>query len=465
MDTWEQIGWAAALAEVRQMQAEIVKAEDAGNERGVIYWQDRLVRTRAARLLAIRQVTSTNGRHAAGVDGVCWDSAAAKMQALKLFDDTNYTPQPARRVMIPKDDGRQRPLGILTMRDRAMQALYALALDPLAEMRADVHSYGFRKARGTTDAILACAEIFARKDGPQWVLEADIEACFDSISHDWLLRHIPLPKPILRDWLRAGYVEHGRTYPTRQGLPQGGIISPILANMALDGMEAMLLTYFQHDAASRARHQLAFVRYADDFIVAGADKRMLAREAMSLLANFLKARGMQFSARKTLITRITEGFDFLGGHVQADASWFGGYALRLTPSAKSLRKIRANVAETVAAHAEATPTALLAALNPVLRGWAGHYGYVTDRTALARLDADVSDLLRQWATRRQRFALRRRVLKTYFQRPKGLPPVFCDEAGQTVFLTQTAPRQPPTAIDPACRMYDPRWAAYLAQRE
>ena len=208
------------------MQAEIVKAERSGNQRWVFALQDRVVRSRAARLLAVRQVTSNSGKHTPGVDGELWRTPEQKIQAVKRLDSRDYRPEPARRVYIPKDENRTRPLGILTIKDRAMQALYNLSLDPISETHADPHSYGFRKYRSARDAITYCAEILAEKDGPRWVLEADIEECFDTISHKWLLQHIPLDKRILHGWLTAGYVEKGRFHHVKKGLPQGGISTP-----------------------------------------------------------------------------------------------------------------------------------------------------------------------------------------------------------------------------------------------
>jgi len=446
------------------MQAELVQVERAGNQRGMIFWQDRIVRARAAKLLAVRQVTSTNGRHTPGVDGVLWASPAQKMQAVEALGTRDYQPQPARRVLIPKGDGRQRPLGILTMLDRAMQALYLLALDPIAESRADPHSYGFRKHRSTADAVMACAEIFAEKSGPQWVLEADIEECFDSISHDWLLRHIPLPKPILRGWLQAGYVAKHQRHRTTKGLPQGGIISPTLANMALDGMEGMLTTYFHHSPECKDRSKIAFVRYADDFIVAGADKRMLERDVRSLLANFLQERGMKFSARKTRITPLTEGFDFLGCHLVAETSLFGGYRLRITPAAKGVHKLLDAVRKAIQARPTASPGELVQAVNPIVRGWAGHYTAFDSQATFAEIDQAVWKFFWQWMRRRHPYTLKGRLLKQYCVRGTR-PPVFTGEDGQTVLRLQDLPRTTHVPLTPECHAYDPAWVAYLARRE
>ena len=462
---WQKIPWQKVLQEVRQAQAEIVKAEQAGNQRRVFRLQDRLVRLRSARLLAVRQVMTNSGRHTAGVDGELWNTPQRKMQAVERLRTDGYNPQPARRVYIPKDGGRTRPLGILTMYDRAMQALHHLALDPIAETRADPHSYGFRKNRSTADAIMCCAEIFAEKEGPQWILEADIEECFDTICHEWLLKHIPLEKTVLRSWLKAGYVEKGRFHKSTKGLPQGGIISPTLANMALDGMEAMLVTYFHHSQESRDRSKIYVVRYADDFIVAGARKNMLQKEVKSLLANFLQERGMRFSARKTHISHITRGFDFLGYHLIADTSLFGGYTLKVTPSFTTLRKVVDRMQHMIQKRPNATPADLIQMLNPIIRGWVGHYTHLEQRGLFHQLDDEVTAMLLTWAKQRHPSKRKGWIMKTYFTRGKGRNWVFSDQQGHTIYRAWNAPVTTHVPIEPTCNVYDPKWAAYLKQRE
>jgi RNA-directed DNA polymerase len=463
--TWKNINWQKALKAVRHLQAEIVRAELAGNQRKVIMLQDRLLRSRTAKLLAVHQVTSNSGRHTPGVDGEVWNSPERKMRAVERLEVKGYKPQPARRVMIPKDENRMRPLGILTMYDRAMQALHLLALDPIAETRADPHSYGFRKYRSTADAILSCADIFASKDGPQWVLEADIEECFDTISHTWLLQHIPLEKFVLRGWLKAGYLEKGRFHKTTKGLPQGGIISPTLTNMTLDGMERMLVTYFHHSPTLRERSKISFVRYADDFIVASASKKILNNDVKSLLTNFLKERGMRFSIRKTIITHITGGFEFLGCHLVAQTSLFGGYTLKITPSAKSFHNVLKRLEQTIQKYQDNTVTQLIQKLNPIIRGWVIHYTYVESQEVFTRLDQEMYAMLLKWAKRRHPRKLKRWLKKTYFTRLNEHPPVFTDHQEHTLYRAQDTSLIEYVPITPECNAYDPKWKAYLARRQ
>src|SRR5712691_3087275 len=204
------------------------------------------------------------------------------------------------------------------MKDRAMQALYLHALDPIAETYADPNSYGFRKERCCADAMAQCHTVLSNGTRPQWILEGDIKSCFDKISHPWLLSHVPMDKTILNKWLKAGYMDKSVLYPTDDGTPQGGIISPVLANMALDGLERTLRKQFPntgvHGQKGRNK-QVNLVRYADDFIITGISEEVLEREVKPLVTEFLRQRGLELSEEKTRITNIEDGFDFLGQQV------------------------------------------------------------------------------------------------------------------------------------------------------
>jgi RNA-directed DNA polymerase len=218
-----------------------------------------------------------------------------------------------------------RPLGIPTMKDRAMQALHLLALEPIAECTADPNSYGFRTKRSAQDAMMECQILFNQPRSAQWILEGDIRGCFDNISHDWLLTHVPMDKVILRKWLKAGFVEGRRLWPTKAGTPQGGIISPALANIALDGLELELRKRF------RQLDKVHVVRYADDFIVTASSKELLENEVEPLVTDFLKTRGLELSPEKTSITHVDDGFDFLGWNVDFDNAVWPRFDLQFWP--------------------------------------------------------------------------------------------------------------------------------------
>ena len=250
---WHSISWASVHDEVRGLQIRIVKATQAQDWRKVKALQRFLAHSFSAKALAVKRVTENTGRRTPGVDGETWSTPESKWQAIGLLSSRGYKPQPLRRVFIPKSNGQMRPLGIPTMRDRAMQALYLLALEPVAETLADRNSYGFRKYRSTHDAIAQLFICLGTKASGQWVLEGDIKGCFDNISHDWLERNVCMDKAILHKWLKAGYAEGKKLFPTEAGTPQGGIISPTLANRTLDRLPT--LRRVEQDSASGTRRR------------------------------------------------------------------------------------------------------------------------------------------------------------------------------------------------------------------
>ncbi|EMQ2878871.1 reverse transcriptase N-terminal domain-containing protein [Vibrio navarrensis] len=260
-NAWSQINWQQVEQQVRRLQMRIAKATLQGKHGKAKALQWMLTHSHSAKLLAVKRVTSNTGAKTPGVDGISWKTPKEKIQAAQSLQRKGYQAQPLRRIYIPKKNGKQRPLGIPTMRDRAMQALYLLALEPIAEIKADKHSYGFRPERSAADAIDQCFLALARKNSAQWILEGDIKACFDDISHHWLLEHIPMDKAPLKQWLNAGYIEENIFYETEAGTPQGGIISPTLANMTLDGMAEVV------KQVTARTEKVNFVRYADDLMM------------------------------------------------------------------------------------------------------------------------------------------------------------------------------------------------------
>ncbi|MEO1643852.1 MAG: reverse transcriptase domain-containing protein, partial [Chloroflexota bacterium] len=292
---WHAIDWQAAHQHVRRLQVRIVKATQEGRWNKVKSLQHLLTRSYYAKALAVRRVTENSGKNTPGVDGEIWDTPQKKAEGITKLQHRGYQPQPLRRVYIEKANGKQRPLGIPTMTDRAMQALWLLALDPIAEVQGDRNSYGFRKGRSCADAIQQCFIIMAWKHGAQWVLEGDIKSCFDKIDHQWLLEHIPMDKKILRKWLKAGFMQDQRLYATDEGTPQGGIISPVLANMALDGLEKLLNDRYPKETTRGKAAKVNFIRYADDFVITGSSKELLENEVKPMVEAFLKERGLELS--------------------------------------------------------------------------------------------------------------------------------------------------------------------------
>ena len=293
-------------------------------------------------------------------------------------------------MYIPKKNGKLRPLSIPTLHDRAMQALYALALAPVAETMADPYSYGFREGRGCADALEHVHYVLCRKYSPQWVLEGDIKACFDEISHDWLLQNVILDRQVLRKWLKAGYWEKARLFPTSQGTPQGGVISPILANIALDGMQKAI-----SQAVSKRGDKGNFVRYADDFIVTGATQELLEQKVRPALAAFLNPRGLALSEQKTVITHISTGFNFLGHTVRK----FGDIVLT-TPAKSNVKALREKIRLCIQSALGLSQETLLRKLNPIIRGWANYYRHGAAKRTFNKLDCYVFRKLWRWVARR-----------------------------------------------------------------
>src|SRR5690348_12280224 len=289
---WHTINWYKVNQEVRRLQARIVKATQEGKWGKVKALQRLLTHSFSGKVLAVRRVTENQGKNTPGVDRVTWNTPHKKMNAVYSLRQRDYCPQPLRRIYIPKKNGKMRPLSIPCMRCRAMQALYLLALSPVAEVAGDRNSYGFRPERSTADAIAQCFIALAPKRSAQWVLEGDIRACFDHISHDWLVAHIPMEKPMLRKWLKAGFMEKDTLHPTDEGTPQGGIASPVIANMTLDGLEKLLKDRFPKPK-NGYNAKVNFVRFADDFIVTGDSKEILEKEVKPLVEEFLRERGLE----------------------------------------------------------------------------------------------------------------------------------------------------------------------------
>lgn len=398
--SWHRINWAECHRQIRRLQARIVKATQEGRWNKVKALQWLLTHSWSGRMVAVKRVTENQGKKTPGVDKETWSTPEAKLQAVLSLRRRGYQPLPLRRVFIPKSNGKLRPLGIPTMKDRAMQALHLLALYPVSETTADYNSYGFRPERSTADARQQCFSLLARTIAPQWILEGDIKGCFDNISHKWLLENVPTDKITLQKWLKAGYIYKDELFPTTAGTPQGGIISPMLANLTLDGLETVLFNRFVGTTRTgranlHSKNQVNLVRYADDFIITGKTKELLENEVKPLVENFLKERGLILSEEKTKITHIEEGFDFLGWNVRK----YDGKLL-IKPSDKNVKAFLKNIRETVKGNKAAKQENLIKLLNPKIRGWANYHKVAVAKKTFTKVDAEIWKAVWQWATRR-----------------------------------------------------------------
>ncbi|HBA83290.1 MAG TPA: group II intron reverse transcriptase/maturase [Verrucomicrobia bacterium] len=409
---WASIDWKTAQREVRRLQIRIAKAVQEGHHGRARALQWVLTHSFHAKALAVKRVTSNKGRKTPGVDGVLWQGARAKWQALGGLRRHGYNPQPLRRIYLEKKNGKKRPLGIPTLFDRAMQALYKLALAPVAETTADRNSYGFREGRCCADAVAAAFNALAKSNSATWVMEADIAGCYDNISKGWMLSHIPMDKEILRKWLEAGYCEDGHWYPTHKGTPQGGIISPLLANMTLDGLESAI------DQAVPRRQRVNFVRYADDFIVTGKSKRLLVEVVRPAVEKFLKERGLELSSEKTAITRIHDGFTFLG-----QTFCKHGSVLHIVPARKGVLALLEKIGELLRRSLSAPIEAVVAKLNSVLRGWALYHRHVVASRTFSRVDTYVYEQLWRFLRRKHPGKSRKWLARKYWSATRN-PNVF-----------------------------------------
>ncbi|WP_431068135.1 group II intron reverse transcriptase/maturase [Ralstonia holmesii] len=408
---WTTINWRRVERNVRAMQIRIAKATQEGDWRRVKALQRSLTRSFSAKALAVRRVTENQGKRTAGVDRELWDSPEVRWKAIGRLKRRGYRPLPLRRVYIPKANGKERPLGIPTMLDRAMQALYLLALEPVSEGTSDPNSYGFRINRSTADAMSQLFVSLSKKASSQWVLEADIKGCFDHISHDWLERNVPMDKAILRKWLKAGVVFQGQFQATEAGTPQGGIISPTLANVALNGLESQLASFLQAKLGIKQARKLKVnvVRYADDFVITGSTPEFLEDEIKPWVEQFLAVRGLSLSTEKTRIVNIAEGFDFLGWNFRK----YSG-TLLIKPSKKNVRAFYRKVKEEISAHKQVKQEDLIRLLNPILRGWAQYHSPVVAKSTFTRVEHDLFRALWRWAKRRHPKKSPDWVRKKYF---------------------------------------------------
>ena len=467
VEGWHDIDWKAAYRNVRRLQARIVKATKEGRWGKVKALQRLLTHSFSGKALAVKRVTENQGGATPGVDQITWDTPEKKAAAINALKQKGYQPQPLRRIYIPKRNGRKRPLGIPCMKCRAMQALHLLALDPIAETMADPHSYGFRVERSCADAMERCFTLLSRKTSPQWILEGDIKGCFDAISHEWLLSHIPMDKTILKKWLRAGFIDKHILYPTDAGTPQGGICSPVLANLTLDGLERML-DDLSHQASRKGnKAKIHLIRYADDFLISGNSKELLEQEVKPAVEAFMRERGLELSAEKTVITHIEDGFNFLGQQVRR----YNG-TLLIKPSKESVQGLLEKIRAILKENKQTSAGNLIVEMNPVIRGWALYHRHVASKETFSKVDAAIFTMLWQWAKRRHPNKGRRWVKEKYFHVIGKRHWVFTGEVenkkGETlsVHLYQAAKTsiRRHRLIRGDANPYDPVWEAYFDER-
>lgn len=420
MDKWKYIPWQKIERNVFKLQQRIYQASVKDDRKAVHKLQRLLMKSQSGRLLAVRRVSQDNqGKKTAGIDGV--KSLLPKQrfvlsQTLKVEGKA----QPVRRVWIPKPaSAEKRPLGIPTIKDRATQALVKSALEPEWEARFEPNSYGFRPGRGCHDAIEA---IFAAvRLQSKWVLDADIAKCFDRINHEALLNKLqtfPALRRQVRAWLRAGMMEQGELFPTEQGTPQGGCISPLLANIALHGMEDEIARHFPrwNNGERWVCTPPRVIRYADDFVVFHPSREVI-EQCQKFVEQWLSPLGLELKSSKTRLVHTLEkqdgeaGFDFLGFNIQQHpvgnhrSGWSCagkplGFRTIIKPSTKSVKRHAQKMRRIIRAHRSSTQAALIEALNPLVCGWSRYFAIGSSRKTLSKLRQVLFQMLWGWAKRR-----------------------------------------------------------------
>ena len=465
---WLAVDFDIVEQSVKILQNRIVKAKLASRSRMVKKLQSLLVKSLNARILAVKRVSENKGKNTAGVDGKLLDTNIKKSKyvadlKIKLPD---YKSMPLKRIEIPKKNGKLRPLGIPTMFDRSIQALYKLALEPIAEVVADKNSYGFRPKRSTQDAMKQVWLCTSKKNGGEWILEADIKGCFDNISHQWMYDNIPLDNRLLKQWLKSGFIKDDTLFPTDAGTPQGGIISPILANMVLDGIEDIVKNHkarFQKMVNGviiyRHTNRLNFIRYADDFVITGRtpeDLQLVQKD----IEKFLNIRGLELSKEKTHITNIRDGFDFLGFNFRK----YPNDKVIVTPTKDGIKSFKSKIKDIFKKYNSSSLTMLITKLNPLLRGWANYYRFVNSKVIFSKLDSYIWRKSLNWM---KRIHQRRETKKYYKQYFKPFPNYKSDvlsDGRQFVYRLSTLPLKEFIKIKSEANPYDTSFDDYFIKR-
>jgi RNA-directed DNA polymerase len=414
---WSQIDWDAAEKQVRRLRQRIFTASQAGDLAKVRNLQKLMLRSHANTLVSMRRVAQLNaGRKTAGIDG---KTALLPEEKAELVDwlqreSASWTARAVKRVFIAKSGGKQRPLGIPVLADRALQARVVNALEPEWEARFEPRSYGFRPGRGCHDAIEAiygtCKGVRAKR---VWVLDADLAAAFDRVDHNALLDRLGSFPAVgmVSGWLKAGVVDRGRFAPTEEGTPQGGVVSPLLLNIALHGMEeAAGVRYLSGTHVGHTRPgSPVLIRYADD-LAALCHSREEAEQVKRRLAEWLAPRGLTFNEDKTRIVHLADGFDFLGFDIRRYANG----KLIIKPSKAAVQRIRERLRTEMRALRGANAAAVLQRLNPIIRGWAAYYRTVVSKHVFTTLDSYMWWLTFKWAVRSHRNKPKHWITARYF---------------------------------------------------
>jgi len=485
-DIWKTINWAKVQRKVFKLQKRIYQASLSGQNAKARRLQRLLVKSYYAKLLAIRKVTQDNqGKKTAGIDGI---KSITPKQRLELSQNLSkyQKAKPLRRKWIPKPNGEKRPLGIPTINDRVRQALVKLALEPQWEARFEGESYGFRPGRSAHDAM---SRIFLSiKQGEYYILDADISKCFDQINHDYLLSKIDCPSIIkaqIKQWLKAGVMDNGLFEATEVGTPQGGVISPLLANIALDGMIRLIENLFPKGTNGN-KNYAKVIRYADDFVVISPQVEVI-QQCQIDLEEWLKPIGLELKPAKTRIChtlrkievndeKVEPGFDFLGwnfrqypvgkhqsGKTGGTKPKLLGFKTLIKPSKKAIKAHADKVKEVIKTHKTAPQYALIKRLNPIIKGWCNYHSKVVSKETFSSLDNVTWQRLRAWTVSRCGKASYKKLTK-YFKKNGNRAWSFETQEGLRLLTHAETPITRHVTVRPEASPYDGNWTYWSTRK-
>lgn len=459
---WKAIQWQPVIVHVRRLQMRIAKAHREGKHRKAKSLQWILTHSFYAKLLAVKRIVSNRGKNTPGIDGITWKRPKQKMEAALSLKRRGYQTKPLRRIYIPKKlKGKLRPLSIPVMECRAQQAIHLLSLEPIAENIADKNAYGFRPLRATADAIEQCFKALSRKISAHYVLEVDIQACFDNISHKYLMENTPMDRRMLKKWLAAGYIENDKYFSTMTGVPQGGVISPTLLNVTLSGLEETV------KAVTKKSDKVNVVVYADDFVITGNRREVLENRIKPVVEKFLRERGLTLSEEKTRVTHIDEGFDFLGMNVRK----YKG-KLIIKPAKSNVKRFLAEIREIIKHSGTECVENMIRRLNAKIRGWSNYYRHVCSKSTFNYVDDQLFRAVWRWAVKRHSNKSKKWVKQKYYRQIGSRNWVFSakvkDKKHKVTYLhleyAMDTPIKRHIKIRKDANPYDPKYHDYCKMR-